>query len=100
MAHTAVMNGVVLKARCENSRWNPTVIPMPQSTYMTANMMRSTGPTATPHSSPVTESSASGGTTMAVRVMMRAEVSGLSRTVPTSGLRGRGDSAVLIGVAA
>lgn len=94
------MNRVVLKARCENSRWNPTVMPSPQNTYMNANMTRSTGPTATPHSRPVTDSSASGGTTMAMRVMMRAEVRGLSRTVPTSGGRLRGESAVLIGAAA
>ena len=98
IAQTAVMKRVVLKARCENSLWKPMVMPSPHATYMTANMMRSMGPTATPQSSPVTDSSASGGTTMAMSVMMRAEVSGFSRTVATRGCRRLAGSAVLMRV--
>ena len=93
------MNRVVLNARCEKSRWKPIVMPRPQATYITAKVMRSTGPTATPHSRPVTDSSASGGITIAASVMMRAEVRGLSRTVPTRGGRVFPDCAVLIEVA-
>ena len=58
-------------------------------------MIRSTGRTATPHSSPVIDSSASGGTMIAMSVMMRAEVSGLSRTVPTRGALGSMGSRVV-----
>ena len=74
-AKTPRMNGEVLNARCVNSRWNPTVMPRPVSTYMIRKTKMSFQPSQAPQTCQATKNRQSTGRMVIVPVMIRSRVS-------------------------